>query len=119
MAYNTTLGSAQVMNNAIRDTNPALSGSFLLDQMNKTVALIQNNTDQDVVISTKWSSDNSSYANVGSSVTVVAGATLVTNETDTTLTGIKLMAGYLKVVATAAVAPLSGSVIVTLQGMNN
>jgi hypothetical protein len=118
MAFNTSLSIAQVINAAIRDTNPAASIPYLLDQMSQTTAIIQNTTDQNVTITTQWSPDGVTYSVVGTSAVINAGASLVTSQFDSTLTGLKVIAGYIKIVATAGVAPTTGNVMATLQGMN-
>jgi hypothetical protein len=119
MSFNSTLASMQVMNQTIRDTNPFGGGVFLLDQLNQTVIMAQNTTDQTIVLSTQWSPDGvSAYITLGNTVSVAAGTTVVASQFDSTLTGLKILSGYLKVVATAGVAPTTGAMNVWLQGMS-
>lgn len=120
MSFNTTVVSVPVINQAIRDTVAFSGAAFLLDQLENTAIIAQNETDQAIVLSTQWSPDGIiAYSNIGNTVSIAAGGSVVANQFDSTLTGIKILSGYLKVVATAGVAPLSGNMTVWLQGMNN
>lgn len=118
MAYNSTLSTAQVLNAAIRDTNPATSSNYVLDQLSQTIAAIVNSTDQAVSVATQVSFDGgNTFAPMGTTANVPAGGTLICNQYDQTITALKLIAGIVRFVVTAASAPTAGSVTITVQGM--
>jgi hypothetical protein len=119
MAFNSTLTTPQIVNASIRDTNPVLSVPFLTDYLNYITAIIQNTTDQQVTIATQWSTDGANWSTVGTSTTVAAGSSLVTTQLETVLTALKIMQGYIRLQVTAGVAPTSGAVIATMQGMSS
>lgn len=124
MSFNTTLTQKAVFNAvAIRDTKPVHSDSFLLDQLNDKAVIVVNGLDQNITLKTQLSLDGVTWTDVGTTdvdttVTVNAGSSLVTNQDDSVLTGIKALAGYVRLVATASSAPTSGTLTAYIQGMS-
>lgn len=119
MSFNTTLTQKAVFNAVtIRDTKPANSDSFLLDQLKDKAVIVVNGLDQNITLKTQLSFDGVTWTDVGTTVTVNAGSSLVTNQNDSVLTGIKTLAGYVRLVATASSAPTSGTLTAYIQGMS-
>jgi hypothetical protein len=119
MSFNTILSNAQIFNNlAIRTTTPQTSVPVLMDQLEDTAIVLINTTDQAITISTQASFDGGvTWATIGNTVSVVAGGSVVANQFDSTLTGIKIFIGSMRFVATAAVAPTTGGLTGYLQGI--
>lgn len=120
MALSGILSTQVVFNGGISDTVAHVSSIVNMDYLEESVVIIANTHDQGVVITTQYSDDGGvTWATIGTSATVAAGATLVANQFDQSLTGIKLLTGLLTFTATASVAPLSGNLKITFQGMSD
>lgn len=116
MGFNTTLTSSKSVL-TIRDTNPTSTSAFLCDQLNQKSIIVMNGLNQSVTLKVQYSEDGSTWYDIGTTTTVNAGASLVTNDYDNVLTGIKVLGGYIRLVATAGTAPTSGSLTVYTQGI--
>lgn len=119
MGFNTTLTNVLVFNNtAIRTTTVQNSTPVLMDQLEETVAVVANTLDQAVTIGTQMSMDNgSTWLTIGNTVSVPNGTSIVVNQFDGTLTGIRILSGQLRLTATASSAPTTGGLTAYLQGM--
>jgi hypothetical protein len=119
MSFKTTITQTAVFNAvAIRDTNPANSDAFLLDQLDHKALIVINGLDQSITLKTQLSFDGTDWMDVGNTATVNAGDSLVTDQYDEILTGIKAISGYIRLVATASSAPTSGTLTAYIQGMS-
>lgn len=109
----------QVLNATITDTTAHNGSAVLIDHLHKKAIVATNTLNQAVTLKTQISfDDGTTWADAGSSASVAAGASLVCDNIDTTLTGLKALKGQLRVVATAGTAPTSGTLTVHFQGVS-
>lgn len=119
MAINTTLSTVVLFNAAIADTAAHNSIPAVLDYLNETAVMAVSTLNQSVTISTQYSDDGgTTWTTIGTTYSLAASGSVVANQYDQTLTGIKMFAGMLRFVATAATAPTSGNLKITFQGMS-
>jgi hypothetical protein len=120
MALNTMFCTTVVFNSGITDTVAHYSTPILMDYLDDSVVIAVSTLDQAVTLGTQYSDDGgTTWVNIGTTYSLPAGGSLVTNEYDQQLTGIKVFSGMIRFVATAATAPTTGNLKLTFQGMGD
>lgn len=120
MALVGILSTQVVINQGILDTNVVTSSVVNMDYLEESVIMAINTLDQAVTLSTQYSDDGgNTWTNIGTTYNLAAGSSVVANQYDQALTGIKLLAGLLRIVAQAGTAPTTGNLKVTFQGMSD
>lgn len=119
MALSGIMFSSPVWNAGITDTAAHQSTPVNMDYLSSSVVLAISTLDQAVTLSTQYSDDGgTTWTNIGTTYSLGAGSSVVANQYDQTLTGVKLTSGLLRFVATAGTAPTTGNLKIVFQGMN-
>jgi hypothetical protein len=101
------------INAMVRNTTPINSNSYNIDGYQQKSLVLLNGLDQAVNVQVQYSPDNVTFYPIGSPINIAASKNDVF--IDTTVPALRLVRGWLKFTATAAVAPTTGTFKMELQ----
>lgn len=108
-----------INNNAVRNTTTITTSSYNLDDFGRSALIFDSTLDQIVNIVAEYSRDNVTFKQVGAVLAAPANPGFLKVYTSVDLEALKLINGYIRFKATAAVTPTTGNLTLVFQVDSN